>query len=81
MKSVVFGFIYLGYNWGLGEKSSSFTKLILEPTEAFTDFLHRLHWAVNGAISDPENSHSFKVLAFENVNTKYNQPLKTWGPL
>lgn len=56
----------------LGEKSTSFTKLILEPTEAFTDFLQRLYSAVNRAIADPEKRQSLiEVLAFENVTGFY----------
>jgi hypothetical protein len=37
-----------------GGKSASFMKVIQEPTETFTNFLHRLGSAVKRAISDPE---------------------------
>lgn len=63
----------------LGQKSTSFTKIIQGSEEAFTDFSERLVAAVNKAISDPEmRLVLMKTLAPEGANMecmKVTRPL------
>ena len=63
--------------------SMSFTKIMPSPRETFTDFLHRLMWALNTAISGPDMKRVLiETLTFEYANVeckKVLRPLKTWS--
>jgi hypothetical protein len=55
---------------GAGE-STSFTNVIQDLAEAFTNFLQRLHSCVNRTISESETRQLLtETLALENVNTE-----------
>lgn len=62
---------------GPGKETTSFTKVIQGPGEAFWDFLQRLGSAVNRATSDPETRQSLaEIFAFEGANTECKRAIR-----
>lgn len=54
-----------------GKSSMSFTKIMQSPRETFTNFLHRLTYAMDRAISDPDvRQVLIEPLAFKNANAE-----------
>ena len=55
-----------------GKRSMSLTKTMQSPGETFTDFLHRLTYAVNSSISDAgARQVLIETFACKNPNTVY----------
>lgn len=63
-----------------GKKSGSFTKIIQDSKEVFTNFLQRLILDINRVVSNPEDRQILiKSLIFENANSEFKaviRPLK-----
>ena len=55
-----------------GKMSMSFIKIMQNPRETFTDWLHRLTSTINTAILDPDKKQIlFETLAVEYANGEY----------